>query len=105
MADARIGDTLYVYVEATSGDLRPELVLSNYADKPVVEANANGAEQSTTLTYTFDESASDFALTVTGCCQDRPTTGEYRLLIGTNAPDALTGEAEPNSDELLDEAG
>ena len=102
LADARVGDTLYVYVEATSGDLRPVLVLSNYANKPVAQAAANDAEPSGTLTYTFDESASNFSLALTGCCQDQPTTGEYRLLIGMNAPDVLTGDAESNSEDLLE---
>ena len=72
LADARVGDTLYVYVEATSGDsLRLVLVLSNYANKPVAQAAANDAEPSGTLTYTFDESASNFSLALNRPPPDR----------------------------------
>ena len=69
---------------------------------PWLKPPQNDAEPSGTLTYIFDESASNFSLALTGCCQDQPTTGEYRLLIGMNAPDVLTGDAESNGEDLLE---
>ena len=101
LTEARVGDTLSVYIEATTGDLRPALVLSNYADKPVAAANINGEATSATLQYTFDESGRNFKLRVTGCCDDQPSTGEYRLLLGTNAPDVLAGTAASTGEELI----
>ncbi len=101
LTEAQIGDTVYAYVEAQSGDLRPALILSNYADKPVVAANANGADSSATLSHTFEESARNFTLRVVGCCQDQPTTGEYRLLLGVNAPEVLEGSAAPAGEGII----
>ena len=102
LAEARLGDTLYVYVEAASGDLRPALVLSNYADKPVAAANVNGTESTATLEYVFEESARNFKLDIIGCCENQPSEGEFRLLIGTNAPDVLTGQAAPTGEDVIE---
>ena len=102
LVDACPGDKLYVYVETTSGNLRPALELLNYADKPVAEANMNGSQSTAILEYVFEDSASGFKLDISGCCEGQPTQGDYRLLIGTNAPAVLTGQAEPTGGRVID---
>jgi hypothetical protein len=91
----RAGDTLYATIEATSGDLAPVLVLRNFANKPVRSANVTGGDAATTLQYTFPSEASNYRLDIEACCGDeRVTAGDYRLLVGVNAPEALSGDAE-----------
>jgi hypothetical protein len=96
--EVREGDTFSVFVEATSGDLRPALVLLNYADKPVRSANLTGKETSASLEYTVADRGRGYAIKIVGCCGERGSTGDYRLLVGVNAPDVLEGEADPRAD-------
>ncbi len=102
LTEARIGDRLQIYVEAVSGDLKPSLTLYNYADKPVVVTNANGSDSVATLEYTFDEAGRGYRLGITGCCDDTPSSGDYRLVIGTNAPEVLTGQAVATGESLVE---
>ncbi len=85
--DAQAGDIVYAWVESTSGDLRPSLILRNHADKPVSAANLNGEQDQATLEFTMDEVGENYQLDVIACCGDDPMDGEYRLLVGVNAPD------------------
>ncbi len=101
--ELRIGDTIYAYVEATSGDLIPELALLNYADKPLRIANANGQSSSAALEYTIEDRGRGFAVRILGCCEDNPTFGDYRLLVGRNAPEVLTGDAQHTSEDVIQE--
>ena len=85
------GDTVYAYVEATSGDLAPILSLEDYGGKLLRSANLFGAQTEGSLEYTFDDPAKNFRLIVSA----PGTGGGYRLLVGINAPEALTGQAAP----------
>jgi hypothetical protein len=100
--DLRPDDTLYLFVEATSGDLRPSLVLRNFADKPVRTANLSGTETQTNLEYTVEEDVRNYELSIKGCCQ-ADSSGEYRLLVGVNRPDVLTGRAVPTGQPVIEE--
>ncbi len=102
LAPVRQGDTLYVRVEPTTDGFVPAVYLYNFANKPVAAANLGGSSAVATLAYTVDEATSGFGLGVRGCCGDEPSTGEFRLLIGTNAPDVLTGEAVPNDGNVVE---
>jgi hypothetical protein len=96
LRDMEAGDVLYVYVEATSGDLVPILVLEDFGTKPLRSANLGGSERYATLTYRFRDAADNHKLVVVSTVDaDSLTTGEYRLLVGVNAPGVVTGEAEP----------
>ena len=101
--ELRVGDTIYAYVEATSGDLKPELTLLNYADKPLRIANANGQSGSAALEYTIEDRGRGLAIRILGCCKDNHTSGDYRLLVGINAPELLTGEASPTTVNVIKE--
>jgi len=90
------GDTLYAYIEATSGDLIPIIVLNNFARKPIRSANLDGEDTTASLQYTFPAEGQNYQLEILSCCGDEHVTaGDYRLLLGTNAPEVLTGEAKP----------
>jgi hypothetical protein len=49
LTDIDPGDTLYVNLQATSGDLKPILLLRDYSTKPIRAANLNGQASSASL--------------------------------------------------------
>jgi len=95
------GDTISLFVEATSGDLKPALVLLNYADKPVSATNMNGQEKRASLDYTVEDNGRGFAVQIYGCCDEEGSSGDYRLLVGINAPEVLTGEAVHSEEGII----
>lgn len=96
------GNTLYVYAEATSGDLRPQVVLKDFGEKPLRSGNFDCNQTTATLQYTFDDRASDYILGIASCSNNEEvTTGDYRLLVGLNAPEVLTGNAVSRGRSLL----
>lgn len=94
------GDTFYAFAEATSGDLAPILVLGDFGDTPLRTANLSGSETSAALSYRLDEDVSNYSLEVLA----EGTTGDYRLLLGINAPDVLSGAAQTTDQPVLKEA-
>lgn len=92
------GDTLSVFVETTSGNLIPQVVLKAYGTKSVRSANTSGSAQQASLEYTFAADASEYLLEITAAAG---TSGEYRLLIGRNEPAVLTGLAAPAGEPLV----
>jgi hypothetical protein len=88
------GDTVHVFIEATSGDLRPVIVLRDFGEKPLSAGNYAGQATSATLQHTFDDDAANCTLHISsGEPGGSVTSGEYRLLVGINAPEILTGSA------------
>jgi hypothetical protein len=90
-------DTLYVYAEATSGDLIPQLELFAYGTKPIRSANVAGTEGHAALEYAFLGEDSGYLVEVTALSG---TSGEYRLLLGRDVPEVLTGQATSAGDAL-----
>jgi hypothetical protein len=96
------GDTLSVFVEATSGDLTPIMVLRDYGGKPVRLANLTGKDRQGSLEYDLPEGGHAYSLEVNSTPRGGvPTSGEFRLLAGVNAPEVISGAAEPNSADVL----
>ncbi len=85
----RQGDVLYVTVAAPSGDLVPTLILEDYGGKPLRSANLGGGQSSVVLEVRFDQDAANYQLRLVAQGQ---TSGEYRLVLGINAPGVLEGE-------------
>jgi hypothetical protein len=104
LRDFLAGDTLYVYAEAISGDLRPIVLLNDFGNKPLRSGNFSGSESSASFEYTFEDDTSNLQISIEACCDDGPNTqGEYRLLVGANAPSVLTGQAETTGTTILEE--
>jgi hypothetical protein len=103
LRDLRPGDTVYVYAQATSGDLRPTVELLNFADKPLRTANLGGQAAEATLEYTLPQGGRNYSLAIYGCCDAGAAPGEYRLLVGVNEPQVLTGQAAPMGRSIVEE--
>lgn len=102
LTDVRAGDTFYAYAEATSGDLAPILILQDFGQKPLAAGNLPGRDKQATLQYTFPEDGEGFSIALEACCgPERLTAGDFRLLVGINAPEVLTGEADPVGNPIL----
>jgi hypothetical protein len=96
------GEELTFFVEATSGDLKPALLLRDYAGKPVSVANLQGAASQTSLDYVFPEGGEAYTLSVVAyAANGQQTAGDFRLLAGVNAPQVEAGTGEPNSTTIL----
>lgn len=78
-------DTLYVFTEATSDNLKPIILLQDFGDKPLSTANVLGQETPATLQYTFDDDTINSTLSISGLAF--LTDGEYREPV---APDSAT---------------
>lgn len=98
------GDTFYAYIEATSGNLAPTLVLRNFANKPIRSANLDGRDTKASMQYTFPDEGRNYRLEIESCCDnEQVTSGEYRLLVGVNAPEVLTSQAEADGRPVVKE--
>ena len=106
LQDFKAGDTLYVLVEATSGNLKPIIELRDYGDKLLRTGNYSGKETQATFEYEFQEdNNADFWLKLLSYQEkETRTTGEYRLAIGVNTPVVLTGKAEAKGSPIVQKA-
>ena len=96
------GDKLTIRVETTSGNLVPILVLRDYGGKPVSVINLQGKDNHAILEYDFPEGGQSYTLEINaGLKEELPTSGEFRLLAGVNAPEVTSGVLEPNSQDVL----
>ena len=104
------GDTLTAFVEATSGNLKPVLTLRNYGGKPLEAANERGANDSAEIEYSVTAEAEHYWVEVQAApsADGTRTEGEYRVILGLNAPDVLTGskgtagQPKPQGGRVLD---
>jgi Neurotransmitter-gated ion-channel ligand binding domain len=98
----RAGETLSVFVEALAGALKPIVVLYDYGEKPLDSANFFGKETQGTFSYTFPEDQGNCRLKITGLNpQGKLTTGDYRIVLGLNAPQVLTGEVKGTGQQVV----
>jgi hypothetical protein len=104
LVDLGVGQTLSAYAEATSGNLIPVLILRDYGGKALEAGNLGGQEPRAALDVPVTESAVGYSLDIqAGSLPDGTLTqGDYRLLVGVNAPEVLTGQAQPQGDPVLD---
>ncbi len=96
------GDTIYIYVESASldtylvlCDINCEEIFAENDDIDFGAGNTNSA-----LEFTLQQGG-DYSILVTDCCNEAPD-GEFRIQIGINAPEVLTGTATPNTDRLAE---
>lgn len=102
LSDFNPNDTLYVNLQALSGDLKPILILRDYGNKPVQVANLTGQSSAASIQQSFPEGGSKYSLNIFAAAHEgQLASGEYRLLAGLNAPEVLDGEGEPNDQSVL----
>ena len=96
LANMRAGETLFVRVEPTSDNLVPMVILRDFGGKPVETGNFDGQTPQATLEFVFTEDAANFTLDIgsVSAPDGTPTTGEFRALLGRNAPNVLSGTAD-----------
>jgi hypothetical protein len=95
-------DTLYAFIEATSGNLIPAMVLRDYGGKPLAAVAPATGTTSATLQYTFSGASSNNRLEVLSSpLNGANTTGDFRLLTGLNAPGVLGGNESPGGRSVL----
>jgi GDPmannose 4,6-dehydratase len=104
LANMARGQTFYAFAEALTGDLRPVLTLYDQSDKPVAYANFAATGLSAALQYELPKEADRYRLGVTGTdASGAPAAGDFRLLLGVNAPEVLQGEGESTGRALLEQ--
>ena len=104
LRDFEVGDSLSAYIEATSGDLKPVLVLRNFARKPIRTANLDGKQSSAGLKFSFPELGENYRLEILSSAGETPpTSGDYRLLVGLNTPEVLEGVAQPGGEPVVEQ--
>jgi len=102
LKNIRAGETLYVFVEATSGDLKPVVTLYDFGDKALAIGNARGERTTAILQYKFPRFMKNCRILISGRLGNKTvTTGDYRALIGVNAPEILTGKGEAGGSPIL----
>jgi len=98
------GYTLYAFIETASGDLKPILILTDYGNKTLRTGNWAGLKKNGTLQYTFkDASENNRIIVESGRENGSTTSGSYRLLLGINAPEVLSGSRRPSGQGIVAE--
>ena len=89
------GDTLYIYVETISGDLKPTIKLRDYGNRLLAFDNLSGENDKAELQYTLKQEGINYTLVVRGDSRNENLTeGTFRILIGTNTPGVLAGKSD-----------
>jgi hypothetical protein len=89
-------------VEALGGDLKPIVTLYDYGEKPLASANFHGKQTQGTFSFTFPEDQGNCRLKITGRKPDGVlTTGKYRLVLGLDAPEILTGKVKGTGQQVV----
>jgi hypothetical protein len=97
-------DTLYVFAETISGDLKPRLILNDFGNKPLATGNFAGEDTRAVLKYTFLRDSKNCQLRIDGRAPDGTvTTGDYRLLLGLNRPEVLEGRGKTQGRAIIQE--
>lgn len=102
LGDLNPGDTLYVHVQATSGDLLPMVFLRDYGRKPVEVANLSAQSNNASLQQTFPDGGTNYFLEIiAGSPGGQLTSGNFQLLVGIDTPQVLDGQGLTNTGSLL----
>lgn len=103
LAAIEASETIYISVAPTSGNLIPIVVLRDFGGKPLQAANLDGQAAEATLQFTLSEVATGYTIDISAAtdASGAPTTGDFRALVGLNAPEVLTGAAAETGDPVL----
>jgi hypothetical protein len=89
------GETLSAVLEVPPGTTMPGLILYDYGDKPLAAVPAGTNDNRVTFQYTFEEADENPRLKIKRPPGPEDTEIDFRLLVGVNAADVLTGQATP----------
>ncbi len=96
--------TVYAYVESTAGGFRPVVFLRDFGGKPLEAGNLNQADETAKLEFYLDEGGTNYVIEVQGASVDEAAGDQpFRLLVGLNAPEVLTGTAEVQGGPIIEE--
>lgn len=103
LATIEAGETLHVFVEPVSGNLIPVVILRDFGGKPLQAGNMDGQMRQATLEYFFEEEATGYTIDILAAdgTDGTLTTGDFRAVVGLNAPQVLTGQAEVTDTAVL----
>ncbi len=95
--DLKAGETLFVYVEAVSAELDPYVYIGDIDfDEVYIEDDDGGGDLNSAVEFPIPADG-DYSILVSHI---EGTIGDYRVLIGLDAPDVLNGTAQPTGDEI-----
>jgi hypothetical protein len=95
------GETIYVRLQVTGGSV-PTVVLQDYTGIPLVSGQGGDGDKVLTLKYTFKETDNNPRLRVffpPG--PGKPRQCAYRLLVGLNTPQVLSGQASKQGRPII----
>ncbi|QPC84275.1 hypothetical protein G4Y79_07850 [Phototrophicus methaneseepsis] len=94
----RAGQTIYAYAQGL--DLDTYLAVGDYDFSEILNYDDDsGNETDAAVSYEITEDG-DYAIWIAGF--DESEIGDYILFIGVDAPEVLTGEAEPTGDTIAE---
>lgn len=96
-------NTLYVFVQAKSSNLTPIVVLKDYGEKTLTTGDLTGKSNVARLKWTFKNDSDNHFLKISSGTDENGniTTGGYRLLLGINAPEVLSGAAKVSGKSVV----
>jgi hypothetical protein len=102
LQDMSKGETLYVYVEAISGDLKPVVTLYDFGEKPLRIGNFSGDKSTAAFQYTFARKTSNCRIEISGKSGGGAVTaGGYRIILGIDEPAVLSGQGKTMGIDIL----
>lgn len=75
--------------------------MKNFGDKPIRSGNLTGKDTQAALEYAFEEEGEDYLLEIQGTSEGNLTTGDFRLLVGVNAPEVMSGAADIGGNPIV----
>ena len=98
--DLRPGQIIYIYAEATSGNLDTYIELGNLNFSEVYARDDDGAGGTNSRLSFVVPAGGDYSISISSF--DPSTSHEYRLIIAVDVPEAFTGNVEPSGNLVLE---
>jgi hypothetical protein len=101
MNDVICGDVFYLFIETTSEIEAPRVILYDYGGKELRTVNQSSDRSNGTMSYRFDSGGCNYRLEVIGSFTGNITSGSFRLLVGFNEQQVLSGNASVGGRTVL----
>jgi hypothetical protein len=102
LAPIGVGETLSIFIETDNPAVNPSVKLRDYGGRLLSHDNIYGSERTAVVEHLFISEDQTPTLEVSGLRQSRDAPlGEFRLLLGINAPEVLEGNAIPVGRNLV----